>query len=103
MTQAACFINCQFNNTFCPGSETNFSGSSLLTTTNNILNSRTDFAQSNTHVDQGFSSDTLFLTNETEKYVFCPDVVVVEVLRFFLGSSKYSTGPFREFFESASH
>ncbi len=85
MIQAASFINGELNHLFGTRSQPNLAQDDAVSPANNKFNGAPNFVQFDPEVTQHFRGNALTFAHKTEQQMFCPDVVVLEALGFFLG------------------
>src|SRR5258708_28038254 len=102
MVQAASFIHGEFDHLFGALSQTTLAQDDTISAPNNKFDGATNLVQLNTEVPQHLSSDTLAFAHKTEQQVFCPDVVVLKALGFFLSETQDPPGPLGELVKSIS-
>src|SRR5260370_1451924 len=100
VVQVMSFIHSEFDHFFGAWSEANFTKNNAISTSNHKLNGRTEQVQVHAEVPQYLNSDPFALTHKTEQQVFCPDVVVLKALGFFLSETQDPPGPLGELVKS---
>ncbi len=92
MIQAASFVDGELNHLFGTRSQTNLAQDDAVSPANNKFNGTSNFVEFDTEVTQYFRSNALTFAHKTEQKMFCPDVVVLEALGFFLSETQDFSG-----------
>src|SRR5258708_19672516 len=100
IVQAASFIHGEFDHLFGALSQTTLAQDDTISAPNNKFDGATNLVQLNTAVPQHLSSDTLAFAHKTEQQVFCPDLVVLKSLPFFLTHTQHPPAPLRDLAKS---
>src|SRR6266581_6043653 len=96
MIQATSFISGEFDHFFSARGEAQCAGDTMISSSNNKLNSRTDLIDLYAKVVQHRGRNAAVLTHKTQQEVFSADVIVLEALGFFLSETQDLLGPLGE-------
>src|SRR6266702_158063 len=102
MIQTTSFIDSKLNHLFGTRRQPDFAQNNAVAPANNKFNGTPNFIQFDTEITQYFCSNALTLAHKAQQEVFCPNVVVLEALSFFLSKAQDLPGPLCKFIKPIS-
>src|SRR6266436_1975793 len=96
VVQATSFIDGQLYHLFGTRRQTDLAEHNPVAAANDKLNGTTNLVQFNAEVTKYFCCDTFSFAYKAKEQMFCPDVIVLEALRFLLCKAQDPPGPLCE-------